>query len=129
LDIRNWFFRLDFVGFSSFPPDAVLGGRIFGRRERKIVEERRGRGGGAMILFARARPHRSSSPMPGSGYTHETHETHAVLQTHTSGRERKLWFARAPILQIHAGGRERRSWFAGARLHRSSPPMLGFGET
>jgi hypothetical protein len=45
-------------------PNVVLGGLISGERE-KIVEERRGRGGGAMVLFAGARP-----PMPGFGETH-----------------------------------------------------------
>jgi hypothetical protein len=91
-------------GFSSFPPNVVLGGQISGGREREIVEERRGRGGGAMMLFVRARPIglvRPTRPEP--------------FSRPTLAEERKSWFARAPILQTHADGRERISWVAGAR--------------
>jgi hypothetical protein len=68
LEIWAEFFRLGFMGFSSFPPDVVLGGRIPGKRE-EIVEERMGKGGGAMMQFTGARswrdprdPRSSSDP-------------------------------------------------------------------
>ena len=91
------------MGFSGFPSNVVLGGRMFNGRGRKSwkregeeAEEPRCR-----LLFARAHPCRSSSPMTGSSEIHEN----------------------------HAGGRERKSWFAKACLRWSSLPMPGSSET
>jgi hypothetical protein len=52
------------------------------RKREKIVEERRGRGGGGTMPFTRARPRRSfSSPhMPGSGETHGVGLARPVLE-------------------------------------------------
>jgi hypothetical protein len=92
-----WVFRVS-TGCGAGWPDLQ-------RKREEIVEKRRGRGGGAMMLFAGAR-------CPCLGLARPTRP--APFSRPTPVEERKLWFAGAPILQTHAGGRERRSWVAGA---------------